>query len=114
MPSDPELHLRGRLIRSLGALREMLPGSFVERQRKCGKPNCRCADGQHLHAVFQLSVLREGKLKTFHIPAAWAEEVRNKAEMHRRFQKAATAICQINLRRLLRRKQDQGRDSRQL
>ncbi len=33
MPSDPELEARGRLIRSLGALREMLPGSFVERKR---------------------------------------------------------------------------------
>jgi len=28
MASDPELDLRGRLIRGLGSLREMLPGSF--------------------------------------------------------------------------------------
>jgi hypothetical protein len=67
MPSDPELQLRGRLVRSLGALREMLPGSFVERQRPCGKPHCRCADGQHLHTQYQLSVLWRGKLKTFHV-----------------------------------------------
>ena len=26
MPGDPELESRGRLIRSLGSLREMLPG----------------------------------------------------------------------------------------
>src|SRR5712691_10870236 len=32
-PHEPDLELRGQLIRSLGALREMLPGSFVERQR---------------------------------------------------------------------------------
>lgn len=30
MPSDPELQLRGRLVRNLDALREMLPGSFQE------------------------------------------------------------------------------------
>jgi len=29
--------------------------------------------------------------------------------LHRRFQQAATTICQINLRRFLRRKQDQER-----
>jgi hypothetical protein len=39
VPTDSELQLRGRLARRLGALREMLPGSFVERQRACGKPN---------------------------------------------------------------------------
>ncbi len=38
MPDDHDLNLRGRLIRSLGALREMFPGSFVERHRKCGRP----------------------------------------------------------------------------
>ena len=49
----------------------MLPGSFVERQRKCGKPNCRCAQGkaEDLHVQFLLPVLRQGKLKTFDIPA---------------------------------------------
>ena len=31
--SDPDLELRGKLIRGLGALREMLPGSFVKRKR---------------------------------------------------------------------------------
>jgi hypothetical protein len=107
MPSDPQLESRGRLVRSLGALREMLPGSFVERRRKCGKPNCHCADGkaEHLHGQFLLSVLSEGKLKTFHVPAELAEEARSRVDLHRRFQQAAAAICQINLHRFLRRKQ---------
>jgi hypothetical protein len=109
MPGDPELQLRGRLVRSLGALREMLPGSFVERRRKCGKPNCRCAQGnaEDLHVQFLLSVLRQGKLKTFHIPARLVEEARRRVELHKRFQQAASAIGQINLRRFLQRKQDQ-------
>lgn len=104
MPFDRDLDLRGRLIRSLGALREMLPGSFVERQRKCGKPTCRCADGKQLHSEFQISVLVEGQIKTFHIPAALAEEARKKVEMRKRFQKVAATLCQINLRRFLQRR----------
>ncbi len=102
MPSDPELQLRGRLVRSLGALREMLPGSFVERQRPCGKPNCRCADGQHLHTQYQLSVLTEGELKTYNVPASAAAQVRQRVDLHRRFQKAAALIASLNLRRWLR------------
>jgi hypothetical protein len=109
MPGDQELELRGRLVRSLGALREMLPGSFIERGRKCGKPNCRCADGKNLHRQFQVTVLLEGKLRTFHIPSQLVEEARSKAEMHKRFRRAADSICQINLRRFLRRKQEKER-----
>src|SRR5258708_13874810 len=67
--SYPDLELRGKLVRGLGSLREMLPGSFVERKRACGQPNCRCADGKNLHSQFQISVLVDGKPKALNIPA---------------------------------------------
>lgn len=105
-PPDPDLQRRGRLIRSLGALREMLPGSFVERKRSCGRPNCRCADGKNLHSQYQISVLVDGKPKAFSIPAEWAERVREKTEMRRRFDAAAAAICGINLKRFLQEKEN--------
>ena len=103
---DPSLQSRGRLMRSLGALREMLPGSFVERKRACGRPNCHCADGKSLHSQFQISVLVEGKPRTFNIPAKLVEQVRQKVEMRRRFDAAAATICRINLRRFLQEKEN--------
>ena len=108
MATDPELQTRGRLVRNLGSWREMLPGSFVERRRKCGRAFCRCADGkpEHMHPQFLLSVLWQGKPRTFHIPASLAHQTRARVELHKRFQRAADAICEINLRRLLRRKQE--------
>ena len=105
MPSDPELELRGRLVRSLGALREMLPGSFVRRARQCGKPSCRCAEGKELHPQFVLSVLVDGKPKALHVPAELADEVRSKVELRQRFEEAAARIAHLNLRRFLRRKE---------
>jgi hypothetical protein len=107
MPSDLDLQSRGRLIRSLGSLREMLPGSFVERKRACGRPNCHCADGKNLHSQFQISVLVEGKPKTFNIPAKLVEQVRRRVEMRRRFDAAAATICGINLKRFLQEKENQ-------
>ena len=104
MPSDPDLQSRGRLICSLGSLREMLPGSFVERKRACGRPNCHCADGKNLHSQFQTSVLVKGQPKTFNVPAKLVEQVRQKVEMRRRFDAAAATICGINLRRFLQEK----------
>ncbi len=106
MPSDPDLELRGRLVRSLGSLRDMLPGSCVERKRVCGRPNCHCADGKDLHAQYQISVLVDGKPKAFNVPAKLFEQVRQQVQMRARFDAAAASICGINLRRLLKQKEE--------
>jgi len=105
-PREPDLELRGKLIRSLGSLREMLPGSFVERKRSCGRPNCHCADGKRLHSQFQISVLIDGKPKAVNIPADLAEKVRQKIEMRRRFDAAVATICSVNLKRLIKEKEE--------
>jgi hypothetical protein len=107
MPSalDPDLRLRGRLLRSLGRLREILPGSFVERQRSCGRANCRCADGKNLHTQYQISVLVDGRPKTFNVPATLVQQVRDNIELRKRFEAAAATICNINLRRFLKPKE---------
>ena len=105
-PRRFQLELRGKLIRSLGALREMLPGSFVERQRACGRPSCHCADGKRLHSQYQISVLIDGKPKALNIPAELVEKVRQKIEMRRRFDAAAATICKVNLKRFLKEKED--------
>jgi hypothetical protein len=107
MPSDPDLELRGRLIRSLGSLRDMLPGSFVERKRICGRPNCHCADGKSLHTQYQISVLVDGKPRAFNVPATLVEQVRKQVEMRDRFDAAAATICGVNLKRFLKLKEDQ-------
>jgi gluconate kinase len=103
-PHDPDLELRGKLVRSLGLFREMLPGSFVERQRACGQPTCHCADGKRLHRQYQISLLVDGKSKTLNIPTRWVETVREKIEMRRRFEAAAATICSVNLKRFLKEK----------
>jgi hypothetical protein len=104
-PREPDLELRGKLIRGLGSLREMLPGSFVERKRSCGQASCHCADGKSLHSQFQISVLVDGKPKALNIPAELAEKVREKIEMRRRFDSAAATICRLNLKRFLKEKE---------
>ena len=109
-PPEPDLELRGKLIRSLGALREMLPGSFVERKRACGRPNCHCPDGKRLHSQFQISLLIDGKPKALNIPADLVEKVREKIEMRRRFEAAAATICGVNLKRFLKEKIKEKKD----
>ena len=38
---------REDLLQQLAALGYLRPGSLVQSYRKCGKPNCRCADPSH-------------------------------------------------------------------
>jgi hypothetical protein len=105
MAGDPDLQLRGRLVRSLGFFREMLPGSFVEHKRACGRANCHCADGKSLHTQYQISVLIDGKPKTFHVPEGLVDQVREKIQLRKRFEAAAAAICKINLHHFLKKKE---------
>jgi len=83
----------------------MLPGSFVQRSRKCAKPTCHCAAGEQLHAQFLLAVLVGGEPNTFHVPAARADEVRGKVEQRKRFEEAAARVAHLNLRRFLCREE---------
>jgi hypothetical protein len=83
----------------------MLPGSFVERQRACGRASCRCADGKNLHTQYQISLLVNGQPKTFNVPAALVQQVRDNIELRKRFEAAAATICTINLRRFLKQKE---------
>jgi hypothetical protein len=57
-----------------------------------------------LHTQYQISVLVDGQVKTFNVPAALVEQVRQKI-VRRRFEAAAAAICNINLRRYLKQKE---------
>src|ERR1700735_1858909 len=109
-PPEPDLELRGKLIRSLGAFREMLPGSFVERKRACGRHNCHCADGKQLHSQYQISILIVREAKTLNVPAQLVEKVREKIEMRRRFDTAAATICGANLKRFFKEKLKEKED----
>jgi len=107
MAYNPELHLRGRLVRALLTLRDMLPGAFIERRCACGRPHCRCASGRPkgLHPQWALSLVWEGKPRLIHLAAALAEEARRGVQLHGRFQELGARILEINLPRLLRKRQ---------
>src|SRR6266702_4611017 len=47
----------------LPPLPRLLRGSVVMRRRRCGKRNCRCADGQQLHEALALSYSDRGRTK---------------------------------------------------
>ena len=61
----------------------MIRGSVVTHRRKCGKPTCRCADGQTLHETTVLSYSEAGRTRLLTLPAAEIAAVRAATERYR-------------------------------
>jgi len=58
-------------------------GSVVTHRRRCGKPNCRCADGETLHEATVLSYSERGRTRFVMLPAAEVPAVRAAADRYR-------------------------------
>ena len=80
----------GRLHRSAMAVQErqwrsklaqlvsqhgFIRGTILERERVCGKPNCKCAKGQK-HAAVYLVLSKEGRQEQLYVPKQWQAAVR--------------------------------------
>lgn len=69
----------------------MVQGSFYLQRRKCGKPNCRCAQGQ-LHEAWVISRSEGGRHRLFMVPAADRAALRRLTAEYRRYQRARAQL----------------------
>ena len=75
MPDPPDLSAlsarRDELRRQLAAIGDLRPGSLVQNYRRCGRPECFCADKQHRgHGPYWLLTWSgNGKTRSRSIPA---------------------------------------------
>ena len=79
----------------MGWVRELLPGSLAETQRRCGKPTCHCAAGAG-HPVWCLTFMVTGQKRVERIPAAWVAEVRRRVDAGREFKEAVAEVLAAN------------------
>ena len=61
----------------------VLRGSLIRLRRKCGKPNCHCAQGQP-HSCPALSYSQNGKTKLLTLPPVQLPQVRAALKRYRR------------------------------
>lgn len=78
-------------------------GSVVVQRRRCGKPSCRCADGQDLHESTVLSYSSGGRNRTVMLAPGEIEQVRAAVEAYRTAQAALQAEGDAGLAVLLDR-----------
>jgi len=81
----------GRTLRALQRPQPMVPGSLYILRRKCGKPNCRCAQGQ-LHASWVLTRSESGQSRLYCVPKDQRGRLRPLTQEYRRWQLARARL----------------------
>jgi hypothetical protein len=99
----PERHARSRLAQLI-TQEPFLRGSLVERARSCGKPTCRCRQGQ-LHRSLYLATRHQGRRALLYIPRALEETVRQWVSNGRCLCQQLHDLHQLQLDQLLLRKE---------
>ena len=99
--SDRAQQLRDRrdeLKAELAKVKDLRPGSLVERYRRCGKPNCHCAGERGDGHGPRWSLTREvgGKTVTKVIPSAAVEQTRQQIAEYKRFRALAKELVEAS------------------
>jgi hypothetical protein len=96
--SPEERDLRSRLTALLHGA-GILHGTLVERHQVCGKPSCRCAEGEK-HRALVLSVRRDRKLEQIYVPASLERTVRRWLEQAHRAQDLLREISRVHVEKI--------------
>ena len=65
----------------------LVRGSVVVNRRRCGKPNCHCAEGTALHETTVLSYSKGGRTRFLSLPPDHVDAVMAAVERYRRAQR---------------------------
>lgn len=77
----------------------LIKGSVYELKRKCGKPNCKCVQGQ-LHGRMVVSASEKGKTLLRVIPNGFLVEVQSKVGRYQRLRRARARLVEIHKKML--------------
>ena len=99
MASLPELVVQRESIKTqIVELGDLRPGSLKDRFRKCGKPNCHCAEpGDVGHGPsWSLTHGEKGKTVTKVIPAALVPQTREQLAEYQRLRGLTRELVKVN------------------
>jgi hypothetical protein len=91
---------RAKIPKTLPPLEEVLRGSFLQREIRCGKPTCRCAKGPGHPIAYVTVTFPGGRTQQVTVPREMARTVRLWINNYRRWWQAIEEVSAIN-RRLL-------------
>lgn len=94
---------RRRLAARLGDVEQVLAGSLVEQTRRCGKPGCRCAEGEPHGPYVYFVPKTAGRGRLRYVPASLVAAVRARLVRGEQVAAVLAEISAINAELLARR-----------
>jgi hypothetical protein len=94
---------RRRLAGRLGDVEQLLAGSLAEQVRRCGKPGCRCADGEPHGPYAYFAPARGGRGRLRYVPADLVAVVRAHLRRAGEVEAVLAEISAVNAELLARR-----------
>lgn len=94
---------RRRLATRLGDVEQVLTGSLVEQTRRCGKPGCRCAEGEPHGPYAYFTPKTAGRGRAKYVPAGLIAAVRARLARGEQIETVLAEISAINAELLARR-----------
>jgi len=105
------LDQRRRALQKLPPIEEILRGTVLVRELRCGKPTCHCASGERHRVTYLTVTLAGGRTEQISLPATVAPLAQCWVANYRKWWDAVERISAIN-RQLLRRRRDTGAQAR--
>lgn len=102
MPID-ERKVRSRLAQLISR-QGLMRGTLLVRRRKCGKPNCHCAEGDGHESLFVV-ISENGRTRQLFVPQDWEPLVRQWVENHRQARQLMEEISRIYWGKVRQRQQ---------
>jgi len=94
---------RRALAARLGDVQQVLAGTLTEQPRRCGRPGCRCADGEPHGPYAYFTPRPAGRGRARYVPAALADAVRRYLQRGAEVEAVLAEISAINAELLARR-----------
>lgn len=93
------LERKKKLLREIGATRDVLQGSLAIIDRKCGKPRCRCVKGKGHRGLF-FSYRVAGATKVAYISHDRGDEARRLGANYKKLKRLLERLTDVNVRLL--------------
>ena len=101
---------RRQLLKQMPPEGEILKASLIERFTVCGRPGCRCLQGEKHGPYLYASVFDGKQSRQVYIPQALEAEVRRWAGNYQRLAKIIAELCALSVERI--RLQQPGKTAR--
>jgi len=75
--------------------RPVIKGTVYELKRKCGKPGCKCAQGE-LHACMVVSASERGKTRLRAIPRGFLVDTQQRVRRYQELRRARARVVEIH------------------